>query len=256
MPIFKPDTKLVKRVAPSPNHDPRKSRAARPDMIVLHYTGMKSAQAALERLCDPAAKVSSHYVVLEDGAIVQLVPEMRRAWHAGVSSWEGGTDNNSRSIGIEIVNPGHDFGYPSFPQKQIDAVIALCRDILRRRRIRMDRVFAHSDIAPARKQDPGEKFPWRRLAAAGAGLWVKPVPIRAGDVLKTGSRGAAVRDLQKTIKAFGYGIAVTGRYDAATRDVVTAFQRHFRPARVDGTADVSTVRTLDALLTARKALKS
>jgi N-acetylmuramoyl-L-alanine amidase len=248
MPTLSPDSKLAVRLLPSPNHD---ERHARIDMIVLHYTGMADAQDALARLCDPAAKVSSHYVVLDDGSVCQLVPEARRAWHAGVSGWEGVRDINARSIGIEIANPGHDFGCPDFPPAQIDAVIALCRDILARHAIRADRVLAHSDVAPRRKNDPGEKFPWAQLHDAGIGLWVAPAPITAGATLASGDSGEPVRRLQAKLAAYGYDVAVTGAYDADTAVVVTAFQRHFRPARVDGVADVSTVLTLDALLAAR-----
>jgi N-acetylmuramoyl-L-alanine amidase len=253
MTIFKPDSKLVAGVVPSPNHGARKA-TARPDMIVLHYTGMESADAALEQLCDRKAEVSSHYFVFEDGRIFQLVPEKRRAWHAGVSSWDGESDVNSRSIGIEIVNPGHDYGYPGFPARQIEAVIALCRDIIRRQRVRADRVLAHSDVAPARKSDPGENFPWRRLAQSGVGLWVRPAAIRPGSVLKAGHRGEAVCELQQALAAYGYGIAETGVYDPATRNIVAAFQRHFRPAGIDGIADQSTLATLRALGEARAEL--
>src|SRR5215470_1036936 len=253
MSIFKPDSKLIAGVVPSPNYG-RRNGGGRPDMIVLHYTGMESADAALEKLCDRRAEVSSHYFVFEDGRIFQLVPELRRAWHAGLASWEGDSDVNSRSIGIEIVNPGHDCGYPSFPARQIAAVIALCRDIVRRNRIRADRVLAHSDVAPARKRDPGEKFPWQRLSEAGVGLWVRPSTIRSGGVLKAGNRGEAILDLQRSLAAYGYGIAKTGVYDPATRNIVSAFQRHFRPARIDGIADQSTISTLRALSEARDAL--
>jgi N-acetylmuramoyl-L-alanine amidase len=240
------------RVVPSPNHNER-TRAI--DMIVLHYTD-QPADAALARLCDPNAdaKVSSHYLVYEDGRVDQLVPEARRAWHAGLSSWEGETDNNSRSIGIEIVNLGHDHGYPDFPAAQIDAAIALCRDILARHTIRATRVLAHSDIAPSRKIDPGEKFPWDRLAAAGVGLWVAPAPIHAGTVLKVGDRGDTVAELQRALARYGYAADVTRIYDEATREIVAAFQRHFRPARVDGIADYSTMTTLHRLLTASSPL--
>ena len=169
---FVPDSSVVERVTVSPNHDERKG-FARPDMIVLHYTGMEFAHEALYRLCDPKARVSSHYFVHENGSIVQMVPESRRAWHAGLSSWHGETDINSRSIGIEIANRGHDFGYPDFPRRQIAAVITLCRGILTRHVIRPDNVVAHSDVAPSRKQDPGEKFPWRLLSDSGVGLWVE-----------------------------------------------------------------------------------
>jgi N-acetylmuramoyl-L-alanine amidase len=214
---------------------------------------MVSAEDALERLCSPTSKVSSHYVVWEDGGIVQCVPEARRAWHAGVSGWSGKTQLNSCSIGIEIVNPGHDFGYPDFPDAQIKAVIALCQDIIARRRIPADRVLAHSDIAPSRKQDPGEKFPWRRLYEAGVGHWVAPTPLTEGRVFAFGSRSAAVHDLQLALARYGYALPATGRFDSLTRDVVIAFQRHFRPARVDGIADASTLHTLEALLAARDA---
>jgi N-acetylmuramoyl-L-alanine amidase len=245
---FPPDSVLVQRVLASPNHDTRASPA---DMILLHYTGMRSADAAVERLCDPAARVSSHYVVMENGDIYQLVPETERAWHAGISCWEGETDINSRSIGIEIVNPGHDLGYPDFPDVQIDAVTALCRDILRRRKILPARVLAHSDVAPARKPDPGEKFPWAKLADAGVGVWVEPTAIMPGPELDPGDHSEIVARLQDEFRAFGYDVPATGIYDQATREVVTAFQRHFRPARVDGIVDYSTYETLKRLLAAR-----
>ncbi len=242
---FRADLPTVAKVTPSPNHD---ARDARIDILLLHYTGMQTAEEALARLTDKEAKVSSHYFVHEDGRIEQLVPEARRAWHAGISSWKGATDINARSIGIEIVNPGHEFGYRDFPDAQIDAVIALCRDILSRRTIRRERVLAHSDVAPTRKNDPGEKFPWARLAAAGVGHWVEPAPIVGGRTLSANDRGAEVEQLQKQLARFGYDSKVTRFYDDNTRSVVTAFQRHFRPERVDGLADPSTVQTLARLL--------
>ena len=159
---LRPDSCVVAEVRPSPNHTERND-AALPDMIVLHYTGMRDNEAAIRQLCSPASEVSAHYVVLQDGHIVQLVAESRRAWHAGVSWWAGETDVNSRSIGIEIANPGHDHGYPDYPRRQVAAVTALCRSILTRYQVPPDRVLAHSDVAPARKQDPGEKFPWKLL---------------------------------------------------------------------------------------------
>jgi len=173
---FQTDSSVVSGVRYSPNHGERKPGCA-PDMIVLHYTGMPDADAALERLCAPDSEVSTHYFVYEDGRIIQCVPEARRAWHAGKAGWAGETDINSCSIGIEIANPGHQHGYPEFPRRQIAAVITLCRGIAARRRILPDRVLAHSDVAPTRKQDPGEKFPWPLLARSGVGLWVDPVPI-------------------------------------------------------------------------------
>jgi N-acetylmuramoyl-L-alanine amidase len=237
----------------SPNHDARVG-VARPDIVLLHYTGMESTAAALERLCDPQAAVSSHYLVFEGGTVWQLVAEARRAYHAGVSWWENSRDINSRSIGIEIGNPGHAFGYPEFPARQIDTVIALCRDIVARNEMRPDRVLAHSDVAPSRKQDPGEKFPWRRLSEAGVGLWVEPAEIAAGAEAERPKTEQETRELQRALARYGYGIEVTGNYDAATADVVTAFQRHFRPQRVDGIADTSTLATLDRLLAAKARL--
>lgn len=223
-------------------------------MILLHYTGMADANAALERLTSPAGKVSCHYFVFEDGRVVQLVCEARRAWHAGVSFWAGETDINSCSIGIEIVNPGHDYGYPDFPPRQIAAVTALCRGILARYPIAAERVLAHSDVAPSRKLDPGEKFPWRTLNEGGVGHWVAPAPLgEPGETLSPGDRGDAVAELQSALAGYGYGIDATGCFDRATADVVTAFQRHFRPQRVDGIADASTRRTLKALFAHRAA---
>jgi N-acetylmuramoyl-L-alanine amidase len=249
---FPANSSLVERVVPSPNHDER--LGGPPDMIVLHYTGMESADAALARLCDPQAKVSAHYLVFENGGIAQLVPEDRRAFHAGVSFWAGETDLNSRSIGIEVANPGHSFGYPEFPKRQIAATIALCRGILARRPIPRDRVLAHSDVAPRRKQDPGEKFPWRLFADSGVGLWVEPEPITDWLSLIPGDTGDNVKALQSGLAEYGYGVPVTGDYDDATKDVVIAFQRHFRPAQVDGMADTSTRETLKRLNEARAKL--
>ncbi len=249
--MFAPDSRIVERVVPSPNHGERRG-VARPDMLLLHYTGMPDTGVALEKLCDKASGVSAHYFVSEDGSVVQLVPETRRAWHAGEASWAGETDINSRSIGIEIANPGHGWDYRDFPNVQTEAVIALCRDVLTRQPILPHRVLAHSDVAPTRKQDPGEKFPWDRLSAAGIGLWVEPEPIADdGPVLTMGDHGPKVDELQARLADFGYGTDVTGAYDAPTRDVVAAFQRHFRPARVDGIADRSTLKTLARLSAAR-----
>ncbi len=254
MPSFPPDTFLVSDVVPSPNHDERKDGRA-PNMILLHYTGMQTGEAALQRLTTAASKVSSHYVVFENGRIVQCVPETRRAWHAGESFWAGETDINSCSIGIEIVNPGHEFGYRDFPLRQIAAVISLCKTInTRRGPILPERILAHSDVAPSRKRDPGEKFPWGLLSDSDVGLWVRPAPLDLdGVALKMGDHGEAVAQLQHALRRYGYGIEETGGYDDATRDVVTAFQRHFRTARVDGIADQSTLVTLRALVETRPA---
>jgi len=245
--VFSPDSRLVSQVTPSPNHD---ERILPTDIVLLHYTGMMNTAGAIERLCDPAAKVSSHYVVDEYGNTIQLVPEARRAWHAGESSWEGVSDINSRSIGIEVANLGHSYGYPDFPEAQIAAVVALCRDLVTRHRIRADRVLAHSDVAPQRKLDPGEKFPWARLHSAGVAAWVAPAPIGPDAGFAAGDSGSEVTRLQTALHDYGYGIAATGVYDALTEAVVTAFQRHFRTDRVDGRADRSTIETLKALLAA------
>jgi N-acetylmuramoyl-L-alanine amidase len=234
--------------APSPNFD---ARTAPPDMIVLHYTGMPTGEAALERLRDPSAKVSAHYLVEEDGRVFALVPEERRAWHAGVSSWRGATDINGRSIGVEIVNPGHEFGYRDFPQPQIAAVIALLTDIRTRWTIPDALILGHSDVAPARKQDPGERFPWKTLAAAGHGLWVDPDPA-PGLPLGLGDEGLGVLVLQNALARLGYALSATGHFDAATRTVVTAFQRHWAQHRVDGLADGETRARLMALLREEK----
>jgi len=250
---LRPDSCVVAEVRPSPNHSERKGNAL-PDMIVLHYTGTRDNEAAIRHLCSPASDVSAHYVVLQDGYIVQLVAESRRAWHAGVSWWAGEADVNSHSIGIEIANPGHENGYPDFPRRQIAAVTTLCRSIATRHHIPADRVLAHSDVAPARKVDPGEKFPWKRLAESGIGLWVKPAPLtQTGAIYVLGDTNPAIEETQRLLARCGYGITPTGYLDSATRDAVAAFQRHFRPVRVDGVVDVSTTATLKALLAARDA---
>jgi N-acetylmuramoyl-L-alanine amidase len=247
--MTEPNSPLAAHFIESPNHDVRVGDDL--DILLLHYTGMRSGAAAQQRLCDPEAKVSSHYIVHEDGLIVQLVDESRRARHAGVSCWQGWTDINSRSIGIEIVNGGHDDGCPPFPDRQIDAVIRLCRDIQSRWPIPQGGVLGHSDVAPDRKRDPGERFPWDRLYREGVGRWVAPEPICPGPELKPGYSGDAVSRLQERLSDYGYGIPATGIFCELTHDVVTAFQRHFRPLRVDGAADVSTLATLHRLLLAR-----
>ena len=239
----------------SPNHG---ERATGVDMLVLHYTGMPDAPGAVARLTDPRSEVSSHYLVGGEGTIFDLVAESRRAWHAGLSSWHGETDLNSRSIGIEIDHPGHEGGNPDFGEAQIEAVILLCRDILARWPIPPARVLGHSGIAPRRKQDPGERFPWARLHRAGIGHYVEPAPISLGPSLGLGpglglglgDDGAKVEELQSLLAQYGYPIEVTGSFGEQTRSVVTAFQRHFRQDRVDGCADASTLATLRQLVEA------
>jgi len=254
--VFPAESSVVAEVQPSPNHGERQD-GMRPDMILLHYTGMVDAMVALDRLCGVGSEVSAHYLVFEDGRVVQMVPEARRAWHAGVSHWAGETDINSCSIGIEIANPGHDFGYPDFPRRQIAAVTALCRGIQKRNTIPPERVLAHSDVAPSRKADPGEKFPWQTLWDSGVGHWALPAAVsEGGPMLALGDSGEAVSSIQEALRQYGYGISVNGHYDSATQDVVKAFQRHFRPARVDGIADESTRATLKELLTHRGRVRS
>ncbi|HWE47372.1 MAG TPA: N-acetylmuramoyl-L-alanine amidase [Caulobacteraceae bacterium] len=216
-------------------------------MVVLHYTGMKTGAEALARLCDAEAKVSAHYLIEEDGRVFRLVPEERRAWHAGKSFWRGETDINSASIGIEIVNPGHEWGYRAFPDAQIDSVIALLGDIRERWDIPDARILGHSDVAPARKDDPGEFFPWKRLAQAGHGLWFEP-EAAPGASLTLGDDGPGVFVLQAGLHRLGYEPLPSGTYDEDTATVVRAFQRHWRPDRVDGVADGDTRARLMAML--------
>jgi N-acetylmuramoyl-L-alanine amidase len=212
-----PAMRVVER--PSPNHDER-PRAV--DMLVLHYTGMQTAEAALDRLCDPDAKVSSHYTIDEDGVVYRHVVEERRAWHAGVSFWAGEDNVNARSIGIELVNPGHEFDYRPFPEPQVVSLIELSRGILARHAIPARFVVGHSDVAPERKTDPGELFPWRRLASEGIGVWP--------------AAGASPGDFKAALSRYGYGIPPT--VDVPLEAVIAAFQRHFRPSRIDGVWDV------------------
>ena len=218
---FRADSPTVTSVVPSPNHD---ARDARIDILLLHYTGMQSAEEALARLADPAAKVSAHYFVYEDGRIDQMVPEARRAWHAGLSSWRGATDINSALDRHRDRQSGpSEFGYRDFPDAQIEAVIALCRDIVKRHSIPPERVLAHSDVAPTRKDDPGERFPWARLAAAGVGLWVEPAPIVGGRTLSANDRGSQVEELQRQLR---FGFATPSRYRTSTTTTRAWSSRH------------------------------
>lgn len=221
---------LAVRDRPSPNHAER--GVPRIDMLVLHYTGMKDAGAALDRLCDPAARVSSHYLVEEDGTVWRLVPEARRAFHAGISCWHGASDLNRVSIGIEIVNPGHEWGYRRFAQAQMEALAQLSREILGRHPIPPDRIVGHCDIAPERKADPGELFDWAFLAGAGIGIWPAPASGRGrGRGVGVVERAAALADLA----AIGYGVDPNNPATA-----LAAFQRRFRQERWDGMLDGET----------------
>lgn len=229
----------------SPNQNARKRDVS---LLVLHYTGMDTAEAAIDRLCEPEAGVSAHYVVCEDGRTVQLVDEERRAWHAGLGVWAGETDVNSASIGIEIVNGGHCFGLPDFPRAQIEAVIELSEAIMARWTIHATGVIGHSDMAPERKLDPGERFPWARLADYGIGVW--PDPVKADHSLKFGpghGEGAGLAAVQANLVHIGYGLETNGAYTPRTRAVVAAFQRRFRPDHMDGLVDGETAALIEAV---------
>ena len=221
----------------SPNHDARPDGQA-VDILVLHYTGMKTADEALARLCDPQARVSAHYTIDRDGRVYRHVPEERRAWHAGVSYWAGERNVNARSIGIELVNPGHEFGYIPFADAQIAALIDLAQGILARHPIPPHRVVGHSDVAPNRKTDPGELFPWAQISEFGIGV-VPPALTR--QVRPQAGEGA----VSKLLSHFGYGVPPD--VDWPLDSVVTAFQRHFRTEKIDGIADAETVSRLSAL---------
>ena len=215
--------------SPSPNFNDRKLPVS---LIILHYTGMEDGASALARMCDEEAQVSAHYMIEEGGRVFRLVDEGKRAWHAGVSSWRGESDINSASIGIEIVNGGHDFGLPDFPPVQIEAVIALVRDIMLRYQLKSHQVIGHSDIAPGRKIDPGERFPWGQLAEAGCAL--APMDVRPDGL-----------DAEAALRSIGYGL------EAGLPAVIEAFQRRYRPARVDGVIDAETEALIGGVLAAR-----
>lgn len=230
---------LTIRQNPSPNQGPRPDGVPI-DMLILHYTDTVDTDAALNILLDPARKVSAHYLVAEDGTIHSLVPELRRAWHAGVSAWGGATDINDRSIGIEIVNPGHSNGYRAFPEAQMLALMALIKGIMQRHQIPPLRVLAHSDVAPQRKKDPGELFDWPRLAADGLAVWPHNVKQRI--------HLSSLKEIQAKLAKFGYAVPQAGVLDEETRQVITAFQRHFRPRLLSGIPDEESEAILDALL--------
>ena len=214
-------------------------------MIILHYTGMRTAGEAIARLRDPAAKVSSHYVVDEDGSVVRLVAEARRASHAGVSYWRGQRGLNGRSIGIEIVNPGHEFGYRDFPVLQLVSVCDLCLEILSRHQVPARNIVAHSDVAADRKEDPGEKFDWEGLARNGVGLWPEGVPdLGTGGAVRD---ALALRDVRAALATVGYEVAPEGPLDPALATVLRAFQRHWRGETVNGQADAGTLARLLAV---------
>ncbi|HKF73573.1 MAG TPA: N-acetylmuramoyl-L-alanine amidase [Stellaceae bacterium] len=229
----------------SPNHDAR-PEGGRIDMLVLHYTGMKTAAEAIDRLCDPAAKVSAHYVIDEDGKVWRLVEESRRAWHAGASFWQGTENVNAVSIGIELVNPGHEWGYRAFPEAQMASLETLAKVLIARHPIPADRVVGHSDVAPVRKQDPGELFDWPRLARGGVGLWPTEAAAPPADVASA----------QAMLAAIGYRVPSSRALDDETRNVLIAFQRRFRPTCIDGGLDAETAARLAAMARAVGALRA
>jgi N-acetylmuramoyl-L-alanine amidase len=239
--------KLVER--PSPNFNPRPANGSGVRFVVIHYTGMKSADDALNRLCDPAAKVSAHYLIDDDGTVFRMVPEDERAWHAGVSYWRGERDLNGASIGIELTNPGHDWGYRPFPDAQIEALTTLLGDIRARHRIAPDGLLAHSDIAPSRKIDPGELFPWQDLAKEGFGLWPEETAALPGHPDLTGAF--------RRLSDIGYAVPTTIEEggdilnpNSAATDVIRAFQRRYMPNQLDGRLDTPTAARIAALAVA------
>ncbi|MGB6229394.1 MAG: N-acetylmuramoyl-L-alanine amidase [Litorimonas sp.] len=232
---------------PSPNFGDRKLPVS---MLVLHYTGMESGEAALDRMLDPASEVSAHYMVWEDGRVTRLVGEDKRAWHAGRAEWRGVTDVNSASIGIEIVNGGHDFGLPDYPDAQINALVPLCKRLVMDYAIRPQDVVGHSDIAPERKNDPGETFPWAGLAAAGIGLWPGAGNGDRRVLFEAGDRDRGVSLLQRGLSGIGYGVSIDGIMTDRTVAVLRAFQRRYRPAKVDGIADMETFELVARLANA------
>lgn len=233
----------------SPNYNQRKLAIS---MLVLHYTGMESGQAACERLCDPTAEVSAHWLVHEDGRIESLVDEEHRAWHAGVGRWNGVTDINSASIGVEIVNGGHnipleDGSLPPYPGVQILAVIKLAKEIIARHNIQSNNIVGHSDIAPDRKEDPGEHFPWAGLAASGVGYWPGDPSGDTRILFEPGDRDRGISIIQRGLADIGYGASVTGCLDATTEEIIRAIQRRYRPSKIDGIIDMDVMEILKRL---------
>jgi N-acetylmuramoyl-L-alanine amidase len=229
----------------SPNFDSRRDQAV--DMLVLHYTDMPTAAEALAHLCKPESKVSSHYLIAEDGEVFALVDEGARAWHAGESFWRGASSVNSRSIGIELANPGHSHGYTPFPEAQMIALIDLCHGILGRHMIAARNVVGHSDVAFLRKQDPGELLDWPRLARAAIGVFPFHAKPMLGSELKRGDNGKKVIRLQTALGNWGYGLKLDGDYGPKTEACVTAFQRHYRAGNVNGEWDDECAGLLAAL---------
>ena len=240
---------IVRRPSPNWNERPNTAGAGCPliDTVILHYTGMPTGREALERLCCADSRVSAHYLIEENGDIFELVAPERRAWHAGVSSWQGRENMNDTSIGIEIVNPGHDHGYQQFPARQIDRLIELLQFLKARFDIPEDRFLGHSDVAPGRKQDPGELFPWARLAVHNFGLWASGYTNDATNIAKQGMVNTDVGRLNKSLATIGYSILPDDKFSQETYDALTAFQRHWHPEKVDGQLGRSTLAILDVI---------
>ena len=214
------------------------------DTVVIHYTGMKTGQAALDRLCDPMAEVSAHYLIEEDGRVFQLVAEEKRAWHAGVSHWRGRDNLNHNSIGIELVNPGHEFGYKAFPDAQITALLQLLEEIHQRHNISPANIIGHSDIAFERKTDPGELFPWKLLHQKGFGLFSHKECEDNTPILQSGDEGSAVEEMHSLLKLIGYNVTESACFDRMSEDALVAFQTHWRQTAVTGVYDQGTKNTL------------
>ena len=233
----------------SPNFNDRKLPVS---ILVLHYTGMETGKAARDRLCDPAAEVSAHWLVHEDGRIENLVDENARAWHAGRGSWNGITDLNSASIGVEIVNGGHNVPLPNgdlppYPDVQILSVIKLAKEIIGRHDIAANNIVGHSDVAPERKEDPGEHFPWQGLAAAGVGIWPGDLPDDQRVLFEAGDRDRGISIIQRGLADLGYGASVTGCLDEPTQAIIRAVQRRYRPSKIDGIVDMQVMEILKRL---------
>ncbi len=237
---------------PSPNFNDRPDKID-VNMLVMHYTGMLSCNQALQRLCDSNAKVSSHYLIDEDGTIIQLVSEDKQAWHAGVSCWQGKAALNENSIGIEIVNPGHEFGYREFPAKQMEAVLELSLDIIsRHKKILPQNIVGHSDIAPTRKKDPGELFDWKYLAKNGVGIFPdlegKKIKSPTRVVVSPDDKGDDVANLQKKLSQYGYFLKIDGYFGEKTESTVLAFKRHFIQDSINAFWTLKDQAILDNLL--------
>lgn len=234
--------KIIHR--PSPNYNERPA-GAEVDTVVIHYTGMVSAGAALERLCNKDAEVSSHFLIDEAGGLYELVHPEKRAWHAGVSNWQGRDNLNHSSIGIELVNPGHEFGYRPFPEAQITSLLELLVFLKDVYAIPRERYIGHSDIAPFRKMDPGELFPWKRLAAAGFGVFPQKDHSDQTIIKKAGDNGPEIKMLNKQLGIIGYDGFDRDAFGDHTAQIIRAFQAHWRPEGVHGKLDAGTWSALN-----------